>query len=58
MINLKMFNFSFLICFKGYRPILDAMKSFAADASPIDIEVCCSSDELFALFCSDAQNIS
>lgn len=23
----------------GYRPILDAMKSFAADANPIDIEV-------------------
>ena len=26
-------------CFVGFRPILDAMKTFAKDASPIDIEV-------------------
>ena len=29
----------FLILILGYRPILDAMKTFAADAEPIDIEV-------------------
>ena len=35
-----------MCCVAGYRPILDAMKSFAVDADPkeggrcIDIEVC------------------
>lgn len=31
--------FRYLLCFIGYRPILDAMKSFAKDADAVDIEV-------------------
>ena len=36
--------------FKGFRPILDAMKSFAKDESPIDIEVLNKATLFFVIF--------
>ena len=37
--------------FKGFRPILDAMKSFAKDESPIDIEVLNEATLFLVVFC-------